>query len=391
VARVEAAFQALGGRPGGIEVILSQFTHLVEGSERAAMSKRRGEFVTLDELLDEIGVDATRYFMLQRSHDRTLDLDLDLAKRESAENPVYYIQYAHARIVTMLGRLSAERIDAALAAGVDWGTAELDPSERSLIQALAAFPDEVAEAAERRAPHRIAAYALDLAQEFTAFYRDCKVIGAEPDHAGSGAVGRRRARLDVARLRVAGEVGVEPARLLGIERRQCLRVLAGCLPGPPSPPGQREGERHEPGNQQRRRQDVDEQVEAVRGWLGKDRRPVLLHHLLLDLPPVQALADQLADVRPLRERLRRLGDRQRLVAVDAHQVALDLSEGGARLDGRRRGGAGERCEHRECCQQRDRRWERAPDRGRRLQVRSARIRGSARSSHCWVTGPRCSA
>ncbi len=105
VARVKAAFEALGGKPGGIEVILSQFTHLVEGSERAAMSKRRGEFVTLDELLDEIGVDATRYFMLQRSHDRTLDLDLDLAKRESAENPVYYIQYAHARIVTMLGRL----------------------------------------------------------------------------------------------------------------------------------------------------------------------------------------------------------------------------------------------------------------------------------------------
>jgi arginyl-tRNA synthetase len=185
VARVEAAFQALGGRPGGIEVILSQFTHLVEGSERAAMSKRRGEFVTLDELLDEIGVDATRYFMLQRSHDRTLDLDLDLAKRESAENPVYYIQYAHARIVTMLGRLSAERVDAALAAGVDWGTAELDPSERSLIQALAAFPDEVAEAAERRAPHRIAAYALELAQEFTAFYRDCKVIGAEPEQTES--------------------------------------------------------------------------------------------------------------------------------------------------------------------------------------------------------------
>ncbi len=79
-----------------------QFVHLIEGSQRAAMSKRRGDFITLDDLIDEIGVDATRYFMLQRSHDRTVDLDLDLAGRQDRENPVYYIQYAHARIVTML-------------------------------------------------------------------------------------------------------------------------------------------------------------------------------------------------------------------------------------------------------------------------------------------------
>ena len=110
VSRIEAAFAALGGEPGGIELLLQQFVHLVEGSERAAMSKRRGDFITLDELIDEIGVDATRFFMLQRSHDRTVDLDLELARRESAENPVYYVQYAHARIVTMLGKLDAERV-----------------------------------------------------------------------------------------------------------------------------------------------------------------------------------------------------------------------------------------------------------------------------------------
>ncbi len=80
-----------------------QFVHLVEGAERAAMSKRRGDFITLDDLLDEIGVDATRFWMLQRSHDRTVDLDLALAKQESPENPVYYVQYAHARIVSMVG------------------------------------------------------------------------------------------------------------------------------------------------------------------------------------------------------------------------------------------------------------------------------------------------
>jgi arginyl-tRNA synthetase len=181
VARMKAALASVGGDPDTVEMPIIQFVHLVEGEDRTAMSKRRGEFVTLDELLDEIGVDATRFFMLQRSHDRTLDLDLELARRESSENPVYYVQYAHARIVTMLGRLDGARVDAALVGGVGgWGDPPLDPAERELIGALAAFPDEVAEAAERRAPHRIAAYALELAQQFTAFYRDCKVIGAEP-------------------------------------------------------------------------------------------------------------------------------------------------------------------------------------------------------------------
>ena len=158
-----------------------QFVHLVEGDERAAMSKRRGDFITLDELLDEIGVDATRFFMLQRSHDRTVDLDLELARRESPENPVYYVQYAHARIVSMLGKLEEDRVAAALAPGAAWGgRAGWSPPSGTLVKALVAFPDEVAEAAERRAPHRIAAYALELAQEFTAFYRDCQVVGAEP-------------------------------------------------------------------------------------------------------------------------------------------------------------------------------------------------------------------
>jgi arginyl-tRNA synthetase len=180
VARMKAAFAALGGDPDAVEMPILQFVHLVEGGGRAKMSKRRGDFITLDELLDEIGVDATRFFMLQRSHDRTVDLDLDLAKREAPENPVYYVQYAHARIVSMLGKPDAARVERALAEGADWGSAVLEPAERNLIKALAAFPDEVAEAALRRGPHRIAAYALELAQEFSAFYRDCKVVGAEP-------------------------------------------------------------------------------------------------------------------------------------------------------------------------------------------------------------------
>ena len=178
--RLKAAFSALGGDPETIELPLLQFVHLIEGTQKAAMSKRRGEFVTLDELLDEIGVDATRFFMLQRSHDRTLDLDLELARRESAENPVYYVQYAHARIASMLDRAGADRVAAAQAGVDDWGVGELHVAERALVKTLAAFPEEVAEAAERRAPHRITTYALELAQVFTAFYRDCRVVGATP-------------------------------------------------------------------------------------------------------------------------------------------------------------------------------------------------------------------
>ena len=179
VARMKANVAALGVDPERLEIPILQFVHIVEGDARASMSKRRGEFISLDELIAEIGVDATRYFMLSRSNDSTIDLDLDLARRQSAENPVYYVQYAHARIASVRRKAGEERVARALAAtGLD---VDLHPSERALVKKLLAFPEEVAEAAERRAPHRIAAYALDLAQVFTAFYRDCLVVGAEPE------------------------------------------------------------------------------------------------------------------------------------------------------------------------------------------------------------------
>jgi arginyl-tRNA synthetase len=156
--------------------------HIVERGERASMSKRRGDFVTLDELIGEIGVDATRFFMLQRSHDSTVDLDLDLAREQSAENPVYYVQYAHARIASVFRKAGEQRVREALAddhAMAGSGLA-LEDAERALVKKLLAFAEEVAEATERRAPHRIAVYALELAQVFTAFYRDCLVVGSEP-------------------------------------------------------------------------------------------------------------------------------------------------------------------------------------------------------------------
>ena len=178
IARVKAACAALGGDPDAVEMVIGQFVHLLGTEGRVAMSKREGEYVTLDELLDEIGVDAARFFLLMRSHDTTVDLDLDLAVRESSENPVYYVQYAHARISSILERAGAARVAEAL---LELAPVEpLHPSERALVKRLAAFPSELAEAAERRAPHRIAAYALELAQDFTAFYRDCHVLGVEP-------------------------------------------------------------------------------------------------------------------------------------------------------------------------------------------------------------------
>jgi arginyl-tRNA synthetase len=172
VQRMKATFEALGGDPDKLELIIMQFIHLVERGERAQMSKRSGEFVGLDELIDQIGVDAARWFLLARSQDTTVDLDLDLAREQSAENPVYYVQYAHARIE------SVKRKAGDAARSTD-GEGELHPSERALVQKLLTFPEEVREAADRRAPHRIASYALELAQTFTAFYRDCQIVGSE--------------------------------------------------------------------------------------------------------------------------------------------------------------------------------------------------------------------
>ncbi len=181
VARMKAAYEALGGDPGELELLIMQLVHLISAGERAQMSKRAGEFVTLDDLVAEIGVDAARWYLLARSHDTTVDLDLDLAREQSSENPVYYVQYAHARIASMLAKAGEQRVRAAIAAVIDPARAPLHKAERALVEQLLAFPAELAEASDRRAPHRIAAYALELAQTFTAFYRDCRVVGAEPD------------------------------------------------------------------------------------------------------------------------------------------------------------------------------------------------------------------
>ncbi|WP_053226250.1 arginine--tRNA ligase [Solirubrobacter soli] len=173
IGRMKGVMEALGHEPDRLEIPILQFVHVVEGGEKAKMSKRRGDFVTLDELIATIGVDATRWFMVSRSHESTIDLDLELAAKQDAENPVYYVQYAHARIASILRQLPPD-------ASGEFGAVVLNASERELVRKLLAFPGEVREATERRAPHRIAGYALELAQTFTAFYRDSPVL-KEPD------------------------------------------------------------------------------------------------------------------------------------------------------------------------------------------------------------------
>jgi arginyl-tRNA synthetase len=179
VRRMKAAYSALGGDPQELELLIMQLVHLVRSGERAQMSKRAGEFVTLEELVEEIGVDAARWYLLARSHDTTVDLDLDLAREQSKENPVYYVQYAHARIASMLEKAGAERMQEAVAGVPALSEGPLHQAERALIEQLLAFPAELSEGVERRAPHRIAAYALELAQGFTSFYSECRVLGAE--------------------------------------------------------------------------------------------------------------------------------------------------------------------------------------------------------------------
>lgn len=170
VPRVRAALKALGLEADRLDVLLVQFAILYRGGERLPMSTRAGQFVTLRELRDEVGSDAARFFYVQRRCDQHLDFDLDLAKSQSNDNPMYYIQYAHARIASVL-RTAAERGHAAAAADTD-GLAERlsEPQEDELLDRLDRFPEVIAAAAEACEPHQIAQYLRELAAGFHAYY-----------------------------------------------------------------------------------------------------------------------------------------------------------------------------------------------------------------------------
>ena len=175
VARLQALAEMLGHPRESLEVLVYQLVHLVEGGEAKKMSKRRGDVVFLDELLDAIGVDAARWYLVSRGHDQTIELDVDLAKERSNKNPVYYVQYAHARIAGILrnaGRAesSPERAPAALAV-----------EERELVKRLLEFPGVVAQATERRAPHAVPIYAIRVADDFHRFYHEHRVLESEQE------------------------------------------------------------------------------------------------------------------------------------------------------------------------------------------------------------------
>jgi arginyl-tRNA synthetase len=176
IARLRALANAYG-RPGAIEVIIAQQITLKRGDEILSMSKRAGTVVTLEEVIDEVGVDAARFFFVMLSTDQPLTFDLELATKQSNDNPVFYVQYGHARIASVVRRARESHADALAAAQRGAGLAALvEPAELALIQRLAEFPATVAGVARARAPHRLPKYAREVAAEFHQFYDACRVL-----------------------------------------------------------------------------------------------------------------------------------------------------------------------------------------------------------------------
>ncbi len=166
-----AIARMLGYDPDRVEVLLYQLVHVTRGGEATKMSKRAGDVVLLDELVDEIGVDAARWYLVSRGHDQTIEIDVDLAAERSQKNPVYYVQYAHARIAGILRNAGRAPVSARV-------RAELAAEERDLVKRLVELPEVVVEATERRGPHALPLYAIRVADEFHRFYHRHRVIGS---------------------------------------------------------------------------------------------------------------------------------------------------------------------------------------------------------------------
>jgi arginyl-tRNA synthetase len=164
----------LGYDPARVEVLLYQLVHLTRGGEQTKMSKRRGDVVFLEEFIDEIGVDAARWYLVNRGPDQTIEIDVDLAAEKTQKNPVYYVQYAHARIAGILRNAGAAEIGGTPAV-------PLHANERELIKRLAEFPTVVREATERRGPQALPAYAIRVADDFHRFYHEVRVLGSEAE------------------------------------------------------------------------------------------------------------------------------------------------------------------------------------------------------------------
>ena len=190
VARMKGAMSALGHDPDNLQVILMQLVRLIQNGEVVKMSKRSGQYITLRELMDEVGKDAARFFFNLRDPDSTVDFDMDLARAQSSDNPVYYVQYAHARLCSILRQ--AEEMGDSMAPASELELQRLESTEeRDLLKKMADLPSEVTIAARLMEPHRLARYVLDLAGLFHTFYNSQRVLVEDE--------GLRRARLDLVR------------------------------------------------------------------------------------------------------------------------------------------------------------------------------------------------
>ena len=178
VARMKGAMDAIGLDGSRLDIVLMQMVNLMRDGKPVRMSKRTGKAITLTDLLDEVPIDSARFFFNQRESSSTLDFDLDLAVRNDSENPVYYVQYAHARICSVLKKLESEGVKFEGADAVD-ASVLTDPAEQALIRLLAAFPAEIAAAAEKYDPARITRYCIDVASAYHRFYNACRILDAE--------------------------------------------------------------------------------------------------------------------------------------------------------------------------------------------------------------------
>ena len=190
VARMKGAMDAIGLNGEDLDVVLMQMVNLMRDGKPVRMSKRTGKAITLTDLLDEVPIDSARFFFNQRESSSTLDFDLDLAVRNDSENPVYYVQYAHARICSVLKKLEAAGVAFEGADALD-ASLLTDPSEQALLRLLSAFPAEIAAAAEKYDPARITRYVIDIATAFHRFYNACRILEANGHEAYNFAGGFR--------------------------------------------------------------------------------------------------------------------------------------------------------------------------------------------------------
>jgi arginyl-tRNA synthetase len=172
---MKAAVEALGVDPSRLDILIYQLVSFRRGEELVRLSKRAGNIVLIRDVVDEVGADAARFFFLSRSSDSQMEFDLELAKRQSAENPVYYVQYAHARIAGILAH-AAERVPSFAGADVSLLT---HPAELELVRKMLQLPELVHLMAKNHEPHHLPHYAQELATAFHAFYTECRVVGED--------------------------------------------------------------------------------------------------------------------------------------------------------------------------------------------------------------------